>query len=281
MVQLIRRESIALVCEKLLNQFVARVFGVDALATGLTSLLNRSERSRLDLDQRRGHEQEVTRDIDVNPIDLSQKSEILFGDLLDRNVSDVDFRPADQVEQKVQRTTKTVQIDLIILLEGHDGLIPRKGLVCGIALRYRIVMPRSSAEIDMTYFLDALRAEADAIERIAQRIERDRPESLAKAIDLLERCAGHVVVAGMGKSGLIGGKISATLSSLGIPSHLIHPADALHGDLGRIRRGDVALLLSYSGETEELVNFGAVLLSRWGVPRGNLEIGSDFAGPAL
>jgi arabinose-5-phosphate isomerase len=134
-------------------------------------------------------------------------------------------------------------------------------------------MQGSSADLGLAFLVDALRAEAGAIEGIAQRIQRDRPESLGRALDLMERCTGHVVVAGLGKSGLIGAKISATLSSLGVPSHVIHPADALHGDLGRIRRGDVALLLSYSGETEEVVNLGAILkadgVSRVGISKSD------------
>jgi arabinose-5-phosphate isomerase len=76
---------------------------------------------------------------------------------------------------------------------------------------------------------------------------------------MVERCSGHVMVSGMGKSGLIGQKIAATLSSLGVPSHFTHPSEAMHGDLGRVRPGDVALLLSYSGGTEELVNLAAIL----------------------
>jgi arabinose-5-phosphate isomerase len=67
------------------------------------------------------------------------------------------------------------------------------------------------------------------------------------------------MVSGMGKSGLIGQKIAATLSSLGVPSHFTHPSEAMHGDLGRVRPGDVALLLSYSGGTEEVVNLAAIL----------------------
>jgi arabinose-5-phosphate isomerase len=81
-------------------------------------------------------------------------------------------------------------------------------------------------------------------------------------VDLVVRCAdagGSVVVSGLGKSGLIGQKISATLASLAIPSHEIHPADALHGDLGRIRKNDCALLLSNSGETDEVVTLALSL----------------------
>ena len=75
----------------------------------------------------------------------------------------------------------------------------------------------------------------------------------AKAVDLMQASAGHVVVSGMGKSGIIGRKISASLASTGTPSLFLHPAEAIHGDLGMVRRGDVVLLISYSGETEEIV----------------------------
>ncbi|MEM8678277.1 MAG: KpsF/GutQ family sugar-phosphate isomerase [Planctomycetota bacterium] len=84
-------------------------------------------------------------------------------------------------------------------------------------------------------------------------------EQFSEAIRLLLACDGCVVVTGVGKSGLIGQKLSATFSSLGSPSHFLHPTEALHGDLGRIRRGDVVLLLSHSGETEEVVALASIL----------------------
>ncbi len=89
------------------------------------------------------------------------------------------------------------------------------------------------------------RALADLTERLDERFER--------AVQIMVDCRGRVVVAGMGKSGLIGQKISATLSSTGTPSFFLHPAEALHGDLGRLVKGDVLIALSYSGETEELL----------------------------
>lgn len=113
---------------------------------------------------------------------------------------------------------------------------------------------------------EALRAEANGILCVAERVERGELPGMARAIDLLAACDGHVVVSGMGKSGLVGMKISATLSSLKQPSHTLHPAEAMHGDLGRVRRGDVALLLSYSGETDEVVALASVLRAD-GVPR--------------
>ncbi|MCZ6445131.1 MAG: KpsF/GutQ family sugar-phosphate isomerase [Planctomycetota bacterium] len=121
-------------------------------------------------------------------------------------------------------------------------------------------MNRTDQQTDETTFIaEALRAEADAIRRIADRVMTGEPDSWREALDLLERCDGHVVVSGLGKSGLIGAKISATFTSLGQPSSVLHPAEAVHGDLGRVRSGDVVMLLSYSGETDEVVNLAAIL----------------------
>jgi arabinose-5-phosphate isomerase len=94
-----------------------------------------------------------------------------------------------------------------------------------------------------------LRVEAQAIGDLSERLD----DGFLAAVDLLLGCRGRVVVAGIGKSGLIGQKISATLSSTGTPSFFLHPAEALHGDLGRLVRNDVLVALSYSGETCELL----------------------------
>jgi arabinose-5-phosphate isomerase len=129
-------------------------------------------------------------------------------------------------------------------------------------------MPGISLHLEEAQFIaETLRAEAQAVTRLAERIEKGGEyESWRAAIDLLEGCTGHVVVAGMGKSGLVGAKISATFSSLGQPSHFVHPSEAIHGDLGSVRKPDVALLLSYSGQTEEVINLAAILRAD-GVPR--------------
>jgi arabinose-5-phosphate isomerase len=94
-----------------------------------------------------------------------------------------------------------------------------------------------------------LKIEAQAIEDVLARLDA----SYEKAVELLFACKGRVVVTGMGKSGLIGRKISATLSSTGTPSFFLHAAEALHGDLGMLARGDAMLAVSYGGETEEIV----------------------------
>jgi len=94
------------------------------------------------------------------------------------------------------------------------------------------------------------------------------------AIRMIDQCKGHVVVSGMGKSGLVGAKLSATFSSLGIPSHVVHPADAVHGDLGAIRQDDVVMLLSYSGGTSEILDL-ATILKADGVQRLGMSRSDD------
>ena len=94
-----------------------------------------------------------------------------------------------------------------------------------------------------------LRIEAQAIQDVIARLDA----MFDRAVDLFFACKGRVVVAGMGKSGIVGKKISATLSSTGTPSFFLHPAEALHGDLGMIARGDAMLAVSYGGETREII----------------------------
>lgn len=95
-----------------------------------------------------------------------------------------------------------------------------------------------------------LNHQSAAIARLANRI----PADFAPAVQAITDCRGCVIVTGMGKAGWIGQKISASLASLGTPSHFLHPAEAIHGDLGRIGRRDVVVALSNSGETSEIVN---------------------------
>lgn len=96
---------------------------------------------------------------------------------------------------------------------------------------------------------DVLRIEADGIASIVGRLD----DNFVRAVEVLAHCSGKVVVTGMGKSGLICRKISATLASTGTPSFFLHSADALHGDVGMIMKDDVILALSNSGETDEIL----------------------------
>jgi arabinose-5-phosphate isomerase len=94
-----------------------------------------------------------------------------------------------------------------------------------------------------------LELEAEAILALVSRLDA----RFDAAVGLLERCRGRVIVTGMGKSGIIARKIAATLASTGTPAHFLHPAEGVHGDLGMVARGDVVLVLSNSGETDEIL----------------------------
>jgi arabinose-5-phosphate isomerase len=106
---------------------------------------------------------------------------------------------------------------------------------------------------------NVVRIEAEALRALADRIAGPMAAAFNCAVELLFNCAGRVVVTGMGKSGLIARKISATLASTGTPALYMHPVEALHGDLGMIVRGDVVLALSASGETEEILQLLATI----------------------
>lgn len=106
---------------------------------------------------------------------------------------------------------------------------------------------------------DVLDIEAKAILRLKNNIGDD----FDKAVDILYNCKGRVIVTGMGKSGLIGKKIAATMSSTGTPAYFLHPAESTHGDSGVITRNDVIIAISNSGETQELLNL-LPLIKRFG-----------------
>jgi arabinose-5-phosphate isomerase len=123
-----------------------------------------------------------------------------------------------------------------------------------------------------------LEIEAEAIRELIPRLD----EAFDRAVETLLACAGRVVVTGMGKSGLIGQKISATLASTGTSSFFLHPAEAIHGDLGRIVKGDVLLAVSHGGDTEEILTLvpwvkrlGSPLVALTGSPRSPLALAAD------
>jgi arabinose-5-phosphate isomerase len=94
-----------------------------------------------------------------------------------------------------------------------------------------------------------LRLEAESIAALRHRLD----DRFVKAVELVRECRGRVIVTGMGKSGIIGRKIAATLASTGTPAYFLHPAEGVHGDIGMMARGDVVLALSNSGETDEVL----------------------------
>ena len=125
-----------------------------------------------------------------------------------------------------------------------------------------------------------LQTEAAAILALVDRLD----ERFERAIHLLIDCRGRVIVTGMGKSGIICRKIAATLSSTGTPAFFLHPAEAIHGDLGVLQSDDVIVALSYSGETDELLRLletikrlGARLIAITGNPQSTLSKAADVA----
>jgi len=126
---------------------------------------------------------------------------------------------------------------------------------------------------------EALRIEADAVSDLIPRLD----ENFARVVNLLAACEGKVVMSGMGKAGIIAQKSSATFSSLGTPSVWLHLAEAVHGDLGRVEDRDVVVILSYSGETDELRTvvpilkiIGSTLVAITGRPASYLAKYADY-----
>ncbi len=110
-------------------------------------------------------------------------------------------------------------------------------------------LARDTEAEGLAFARDVLRIEAEALDLVRDRLD----VSIAKAADRVFRCPGSVIVTGMGKAGIVGQKLAATLASTGTRAFPLHPGDAVHGDLGRIRADDVVIALSQSGETEEVL----------------------------
>jgi len=123
-----------------------------------------------------------------------------------------------------------------------------------------------------------LQIEADGVRGLIDRLDA----RFVRAVSLMHDCAGRVIVTGMGKSGLVGRKIAATLASTGTPAYFLHPAEGVHGDIGMLARGDVVLALSNSGETDEVLavlpaikRLGIALILLTGTPGSTLALQAD------
>jgi arabinose-5-phosphate isomerase len=103
-------------------------------------------------------------------------------------------------------------------------------------------------EFDLDYARKVIKAEAEAIASVTPIVDA----SFAEAAGMIYNCTGSCIISGIGKAGIIGQKISATMASTGTPSHFLHPVEAVHGDLGRLRKDDIVIVLSYGGETDEV-----------------------------
>ncbi len=127
--------------------------------------------------------------------------------------------------------------------------------------------------------VETFQHQAEALQNMANTIDF---EEYQKAISFILNCKGHVIICGMGKSGHVGKKISATLASTGTPSFFLHPSEAFHGDLGMITRDDVIILISNSGETDEVLqlipslkSFGNKVISITGRAESTMSVNSD------
>lgn len=135
-----------------------------------------------------------------------------------------------------------------------------------------MISPLDSAKKALNYEIEALKEAVNNLD-----------DNFTKAVNLILNSSGRLIVSGMGKSGLIGNKISATLSSTGTPSLFLHPAEALHGDLGMVTEDDIVLLLSNSGETDEIIRIvpfirriGAKIIAMVGNLDSSLAKNSDI-----
>ena len=138
--------------------------------------------------------------------------------------------------------------------------------------------PRTTARVDRRLARQVLEIEAAAILALVDRLD----ERFDTAVQTLDACAGRVIVTGMGKSGIISRKIAATLASTGTPAFFLHPAEAVHGDLGVVQGDDVVVALSHSGETNEILRLletitrvGAQVICVTGAPDSTLARAAD------
>ncbi len=133
---------------------------------------------------------------------------------------------------------------------------------------------------DLSLARKVLQTEAAAVLALVDRVD----DRFSRAVELIRHCKGRVIVTGMGKSGIVCRKIAATLASTGTPAFFLHPAEAVHGDLGVIQSDDVVIAMSYSGETEELTRvletlkrIGAPLIALTGDVRSTLAQAADVS----
>lgn len=141
-------------------------------------------------------------------------------------------------------------------------------------------MNNTNSQEILSWAKEVIKLEAVEVEKLANRLD----DSFVKAIEIMNACKGKVVASGMGKAGIIANKFSATISSTGTPSLSLHPAEAVHGDLGRVTDDDVVIMLSFSGETDEvkvlipfLKKIGAKLIAMTGNPNSFLAKNSDVS----
>ncbi|HNW60571.1 MAG TPA: KpsF/GutQ family sugar-phosphate isomerase [bacterium] len=133
-------------------------------------------------------------------------------------------------------------------------------MICGASWRRSILLERDDND-PVASALEVLRIESEAIAGLMPRVG----EGFARAVELILNCKGRVIITGLGKSGIVGKKIAATLTSTGTSAYFLHPVEAVHGDLGMVLRNDVVICISKSGNTDEITNLFPIL-KEIGVP---------------
>jgi arabinose-5-phosphate isomerase len=141
--------------------------------------------------------------------------------------------------------------------------------------------PRQESEQDLAYGRSIIEHQAEHLHIVAKRLDGNFSRAVHTLLNL--HSGARIVVSGMGKAGYIGMKLSGTLASIGFPSFFLHPADAIHGDLGRLRKDDVVVILSHSGETDEVIKllprikqFGATCIAITSTKTSSLGSHSDI-----
>jgi arabinose-5-phosphate isomerase len=158
--------------------------------------------------------------------------------------------------------------------------VSEEGRIAKKKLEKMVKMPRQTpVDGSISCAKEVFSLAAEAILESSKRIDNDFTEVVKRILN----CTGRVIVCGMGKSGIVGNKISCTLASTGTPSFFMHPAEAFHGDLGMIKAEDILLLISYSGETEEVLKIipflkdnGNLIVAMTGDTNSTLAASSDY-----
>ncbi len=218
----------------------------------------------LHLDERGRDHQKLRRLVHVDLVETLDVGEKLVGDGRQGDLGDVELGAADELEEQVERPLEGVEHHRVVAAVHAWSSLARP--VPGAHCTLRAMMSpsrkpdagRAHTATDLDLIRSIVHAEAEALEKLHRILD----DSAVAAVDLIDSCrvaGGTVLVAGLGKSGLIGRKISATLASLGVPAHTVHPTDAMHGDLGTFRKQDLLLALSFSGESEEVVALAQIL----------------------
>ncbi len=164
-------------------------------------------------------------------------------------------------EKSPQRSESLGEVLASGLQFGSESLLRLSAALCPATPDVLLIFVMVQDKLQ--YAKEVLREEAEALNALVERLD----ENFSYAVDLIleMRSKGHVVISGMGKAGFIGMKISATLASIGVPSFHLNPAEAVHGDLGRYTKHDLSIMLSYSGETDEVLRI-VPLIKQVGCP---------------